>query len=658
MIKTTLNESARPMEAEDSLRKSEHDFRILFENHPLGVIRMDHEGTILDCNDRFLELVGASREQLIGGNGAEHGLPGIRLVIKKALAGEVAIVEGEYSTLTGSKTTLLRIVYKPVKPGGEPPTDIIATVEDISSGRHAEEEFRTVSERMKAIFSSIKDPILVHPYSPHFGHGTFSEVNEVACTRYGYSREEFLRLSVQDIIKQNPEQKLLAVERLEKIMASGHMVFETVHVTRNGEEFPVEVSVSTMEQGEEKAVLAVVRDISERHAAQREKAKLEGRLQQAQKMESVGRLAGGVAHDFNNMLSVILGYCDLALIDVTPEHQLYRNLIEIRKAARHSADLTHQLLAFARQQTIAPRVLDLNEAVGSMLAMLRRLIGEEIILVWHPAGNIWPIKVDPAQINQILANLSINARDAISGNGTITIGTENVVLNETDCVNMPDSHPGDYVVLSIRDNGHGIEKETLEHIFEPFFTTKGQGEGTGLGLATVYGIIQQNRGFIRVTSEPGRGTTFRNYLPRFQGQEEILTGTQRNTEANDATGRETILLVEDERAILEVISTMLRRQGYNILAAATPHEALRIAGRRDREIHLLLTDVIMPEMNGKELARRLQKIHPGLRCLYMSGYTADVIADHGVLEAGILFIRKPFSQDDLLATLRGIFDRN
>lgn len=658
MIKTTLNESARRKDAEDRLRKSEHDFRILFENHPLGVIRVDHEGTILDCNDRFLELVGASREQFIGGNGAEHGLPGIRQVIKKALAGEVAIVEGEYSTLTAGKTTSLRIVYKPVNPGGEPPTDIIATVEDISSGKHAEEEIRAVSERLKAIFSSIKDPILVHPYSPHFGHGTFSDVNEVACTRYGYSREEFLKLSVQDIIKQNPGQKQLAVERLEKIMASGHMVFETVHVTRNGEEFPVEVSVSTMEQGGEKAVLAVVRDISERHAAQREKAKLEGRLQQAQKMESVGRLAGGVAHDFNNMLSVILGYCELALIDVTPEHQLYNNLIEIRKAARYSADLTHQLLAFARQQTIAPKVLDLNEAIGSMLAMLRRLIGEEIILEWHPAGNIWPIKVDPAQINQILANLSINARDAINGNGTITIGTENVVLHETDCVNMPDSHPGDYVVLSIRDSGHGIEKETLEHIFEPFFTTKGQGEGTGLGLATVYGIMQQNRGFIRVTSEPGRGTTFRNYLPRFQGQEEILTGTQHNTAANDAKGRETILLVEDERAILEVLSTMLRRQGYSILAAATPREALRIAGRRDREIDLLLTDVIMPEMNGKELARRIQKIHPGLRCLYMSGYTADVIADHGVLEAGILFIRKPFSQDDLLATLRGIFDRN
>lgn len=654
--KTTLNESAGRQDAGNRLRKSEHLYRILFENHPLGVFRMDHEGTILDCNNRFSELVGSSREQLIGGNGAEHGLPEIRQVIKKALAGEAAIVEGEYSAATGRKTTSLRIVYNPVNPGGESPTDIIATVEDISSDRHSEEEIRAVSERMNAIFSSIKDPILVHPYSPDFGHGTFSEVNEIACVRYGYSREEFLQLSVRDIIKQNPDQRLLAVERLKKIMASGHMVFETVHVTKSGEEFPVEVSVSTMEQGGEKAVLAVVRDISERHAAQRERAKLESRLQQAQKMESVGRLAGGVAHDFNNMLSVILGHCDLALIDVFPEHQLYRNLIEIRKAARHSADLTHQLLAYARKQTITPKVLDLNIAIGSMLDMLRRLIGEEIILEWHPAGSIWPIKVDPAQINQILANLSINARDAIGGNGTITIGTENVVLNETDCVNMADSHPGEYVVLSVGDNGHGIEKETLEHIFEPFFTTKGQGEGTGLGLATVYGILQQNHGFIRVASDPGRGTTFRNYLPRFLGQEEIQTGTQQNTAAKDAQGKETILLVEDERAILEVISTMLRRQGYSIFTAATPHEAIRIAGRSDREIHLLLTDVIMPEMNGKELAKRLQKIHPGLRCLYMSGYTADVIADHGVLEEGILFIRKPFSQNDLLATLRGIFN--
>ncbi len=656
MVKKNVSERARRQEAEALLRKSEQWYSILLQNHPLGVVRIDRAGTVLDCNDKFLQLAGLRREEIIGRNGTAISLPGIASALPRALGGELAIAEGELAA-PGSPAVLVRIAYTPVNPEGLSPTDIIATVEDISARRPVEDESRTAIERMKAIFGAIMEPIVIHPYSPKQGHDTFSDVNDIACKRYGYTREEFLRLSVRDILRQDPNQKSQAIERLKKIMARGHMVFETVHVTKSGEEFPVEVSASVMDLAGEKSVLAVVRDIADRQAAQEEKSRLESRLLQAQKMEAVGRLAGGVAHDFNNMLSVILGYCDLAMFQVTPDHPLHRNLVEIRKAAKHSADLTQQLLAFARQQAIVPKVLEPNEAIGGLLGMLRRLIGEEIILEWHPAAEAWPIKIDPSQINQILANLCINARDAITGDGQIRIGTENVTLDERDCADIANAYPGDFVVLSVSDNGQGMEQETLDFIFEPFFTTKGQGEGTGLGLATVYGIVKQNKGFITVASEPGRGTTFKNYLPRFSGANHTPPGPGPAGPAEEVGGRETILLVEDERAILEVMTEILHRQGYRILAAATPAEAISLAAR-SKTIHLLMTDIIMPGMNGRELARQVQKIHPGLRCLFMSGYTAEVIAAHEIAEDDILFLQKPFQQDDLLATLRDIFRKN
>ena len=655
MVRIHVSERAR-RKAEALLRKNEQWYHTLLQSHPLGVVRIDRAGTVLDCNERFLQLAGLRREEIIGRNGAAIGLPGIASALPKALGGELAIAEGEFAA-PGIPAVLLRIAYNPVNSENLSPSDIIATAEDVTARRSAEEESKTANERMKAIFGAIKEPIVIHPCSPKHAHDTFSDVNDIACMRYGYTRDEFLRLSVRDILRQDPNQKSQAIERLKKIIARGHMVFETVHVTKSGEEFPVEVSASVMDLAGEKSILAVIRDITDRQAALEEKSRLESHLLQAQKTEAVGRLAGGVAHDFNNMLSVILGYCDLAMFQVTLDHPLHRNLVEIRKAAKHSADLTQQLLAFARQQAIMPKVLEPNEAIGGLIGMLRRLIGEEIILEWHPAVEAWPIKLDPSQINQILANLCINARDAIAGDGQIRIGIENVTLDERGCADIANAYPGDFVVLSVADNGQGMEKETLDFIFEPFFTTKGQGEGTGLGLATVYGIVKQNKGFITVASEPGRGTTFKNYLPRFCGANLMASGSGPSSPAEVAGGRETILLVEDERAILEVVTEILHRQGYRVLAAATPAKAISLA-TRSKTIHLLMTDIIMPGMNGRKLARQLQKIHPGLRCLFMSGYTADVIATHEIEQDGMIFLQKPFQQDDLLATLRNIFRKN
>jgi CheY-like chemotaxis protein len=365
-------------------------------------------------------------------------------------------------------------------------------------------------------------------------------------------------------------------------------------------------------------------------------------------------LAGGVAHDFNNMLTIIFGHVQLALMDANLTPTLHASLEEIRIAAERSADLTQQLLAFARKQIIAPRTLDLNETVAGTLKMLQPLIGEDIHLTWHPATDLWPVKMDPSQIHQILANLFINARDAIADVGKITIETGNRVFDKDYCATHLGFLPGDYVRLVVSDNGCGMDKQTLSHIFEPFFTTKGSGEGTGLGLATVYGIVKQNNGFINVYSEPDLGTTFTIYLPRHEGNagHTDLHGSKEPP----SRGHETILVVEDEPAILGITSLMLKWQGYTVLPAGTTDEAIRLAGEHEGEIHLLMTDVIMPGMNGRDLASKLLSGHPHMKHLFMSGYTAHAIAHHGVLDEGVNFIQKPFSLPELANKLRCILD--
>lgn len=394
----------------------------------------------------------------------------------------------------------------------------------------------------------------------------------------------------------------------------------------------------------------VISDITDRKQAEEEREKLLLQLSQAQKIESVGRLAGGVAHDFNNKLSVIIGYVDLALMKTDAANPLLDNLKEIRKAAESSADLTRQLLAFARKQTVMPKVLDLNETVAGMLTMLRRLIGEDIKLAWQPGAKLWPVDIDPSQIDQLLANLCINARDAIGGIGTISITTETAVFDADYCSSHQGFTPGDYVLLMVSDSGCGMDAETQANIFEPFFTTKEVGQGTGLGLASVYGVVKQNGGFINVYSELGIGTTFTIYLPRYLGKN--WQSQQVTTVPPVTRGNETILLVEDETAILKVTAMLLKSIGYTVLAAATPGEAMRLAREHAGEIHLLLTDVIMPEMNGRDLARNLLSLYPDLKRLFMSGYTADIIAERGVIDEGVNFIQKPFSMPALAEKLR------
>jgi PAS domain S-box-containing protein len=387
-------------------------------------------------------------------------------------------------------------------------------------------------------------------------------------------------------------------------------------------------------------------DVTDRKRAELENAKLEGELAQAVKMQSVGRLAGGVAHDFNNMLCVILGHVDFAMDQVPVSHPIHVDLVEVRKAAQRSADLTRQLLAFARKQTVAPKVLDLDVVIEGMLSMLRRMIGEDVHIVHEPQPGLWAVKIDPSQIDQILTNLCVNARDAIASVGTITLETANCVSGEDD-----DATPGEYVRLTVRDDGAGMSKEVLAHVFEPFFTTKGAGQGTGLGLATVYGVLEQNHGFVRVSSTPGRGTTFELHLPRYTGKSDAPSASVRSHAAPPRRSQETILLVEDDPSLLAVASRLLEAQGYRVLKAGSPSAALQLAREHSLEIHLLMTDVVMPEMNGRDLARTLVALYPHFRCLFMSGYTANVGGPRGGLD-DMHFIQKPFSKADLTAKVR------
>ncbi len=392
--------------------------------------------------------------------------------------------------------------------------------------------------------------------------------------------------------------------------------------------------------------LAVVfENITALKQSEAEKEKIQSQLQQAQKMESIGQLAGGVAHDFNNMLSVIIGNAELALEQTKKEPTLHRELTEIKKAAQRSADLTRQLLAFARKQTVAPKIINLNHTIEGMLRMLRRLIGEDIQMAWLPQTGLASIFIDPSQVDQILANLCVNARDAIQGVGKIIIETGTVTLTEEYCRNNLGFMPGEYTMLSFSDNGSGIPKEHLKHIFEPFFTTKKQGEGTGLGLAMIYGIVKQNSGFIKVYSEPGQGTTFRIYLPQYTGETEEV---QRSEDLVIPLGQgELILLVEDETAILELNVRLLEGLGYRVQATSSATEAVILAQEHKDQLRLLLTDMVMPEMNGRDLANVIWQTNPGLKCLFVSGYTANVIARQGFLPEGINFLQKPFMKKEL-----------
>ncbi len=476
--------------------------------------------------------------------------------------------------------------------------------------------------------------------------GMIQFVNPAFERMTGYSRKEVVGQNMR--ILKSGEQDEQFYRNLWNTISNGKTwVGRMVNKRKDGILYTEGMTISPVCDASNRIIhyVAIKRDVTE-------SLRLAAQFQKAQKMEYVSELAGSVAHDFNNMIGVIMGYTELVLNKIEPAAQPERAYLEeILKATKRSIDIIQKLLAFARRQSITPRVIDLNEIVDNMLRMLRRLIGEDIDLEWIPEANLWRINIDPAQVDQILANLLINARDAIAGVGKITIETSKITLDETYCANHAGFTPGEFVMLAISDDGCGMDKESLKKVFEPFFTTKGERQGIGLGLATVYGIVKQNNGFINVYSEPGEGTTFKIYLPRHAADEAVDTLKGPAVETLQSRG-ETVLVAEDEILILQLTGKVLEELGYTVLLANTPGKAIRLAKEHTGEIHLIVVDVIMPEMNGRDLVKQIQSIYPNLKVLFMSGYTASVIARRGLLDEPTLFLQKPFSKKELAEKAR------
>ncbi len=519
------------------------------------------------------------------------------------------------------------------------PLRLVGNTQDITARKKVDRE----RELLMMAIEQTGDIVIMTGYE-----GNIQYVNPAFVATTGYTPLEAIGKNLR-LLSSGRQDEAFYRNMWETISSGQTWKGRMINKRKDGTPYTEESTISPVldHAGQIISYVAVKRDITEQ-------LRLSDHLAHAQKMESVGQLAGGVAHDFNNMLGIILGYADIALDDVGPGTPVHEHLVGIRKAARRSADMTRQLLAFASKQTINPKVIDLNETVESMLKMLQRLIGENIDITWLPEVDLHPVKMDPVQIDQILANLFVNARDAIEGVGTVTIKTENVVCDAAYGKDHQDFTPGEYVMLSVSDNGCGMDKLTQSRIFEPFFTTKVFGKGTGLGLATVYGVVKQNSGFIKVYSELGRGATFKIYIPSHAAG---IVATMAPRAAGLPQDRSvTVLMVEDETELLNVCKRMLEKLGYNVLCADTPGKAICLIEEHVGKIHLLLTDVVMPEMNGWDLAERLLAENPGIKCLFMSGYTASAIVCNSVLKKNVQFIQKPFSMQDLAAKVREVLD--
>jgi PAS domain S-box-containing protein len=650
--------------AERALMESEERYRSLVETARDPIFTANAEGRFLYVNGAAARMLGSTPADVIGrtvedlfpSDAAERYRHSVSHVVA---TGEILTTED--LTEVDNHLRWFSTVVQPVR---DPDGRIVAAqaiVRDITTRKQAEETLRRSEERLNQAISVANLGIFDHDHiteerywSPEIRRivGWPLEAPVPPAPSDGDSHE------LQQLIHPDDRRRVWdAVVRSQAPHSDGFFDVEYRVYRTDGELRWVRVRSQTFFQGDGEVrqkvrTVGAMQDITERKTADTERERLTSQLTQAQKMESIGRLAGGVAHDFNNMLSVISGHVELALRAASHEDPLRDDLQQIKDAAARATDLTRQLLGFARRQTVAPRVLDLNVAVGGSLLMLRRLIGEDIDLVWHPGAGLRRVRVDPMQVDQILTNLVANARDAIAGVGRLTIHTENVELR-SDPSRRADVSPGTYVKLEVTDTGEGMDPSAVAHLFEPFFTTKPVGQGTGLGLATVYGIVRQNDGCVEVRSERHRGTTVRVFLPSVEAEVATAGG---DNQPGARSGSETVLLVEDEAAVLRLSKAVLERFGYRVLTATTPAEAIEVFGARGGQVQLLVTDVVMPEMNGRELATRLRATRPDLKTLFVSGYSASALAPRGVLDPGVHFLQKPFTIEGFATSVREALD--
>jgi PAS domain S-box-containing protein len=554
---------------------------------------------------------------------------------------EVAIVVEEPYVVSGIERWV-RVIKAPYCDDNKAVVGIVGIFEDITERRRAEEDLRQSQQRL--LLHRKQTPLGVIEWDLEF---RVTAWNPAAERIFGFTAGEAIGRRAGELIV--PESVLPHVDQIwaSLLQQKGGLRSRNENVGKDGSVLLCEWFNTPLvdASGSVMGVASLVLDITDQR-------KLENQLRQAQKMEAVGQLAGGVAHDFNNLLQAIMGYTEMLIMKTPAEDSRHSDLMEILNTGKRAGDLTRQLLAFARKQTVLPEVLDLNAVIDGMLNMLRRLIGENVELVWVPKHDVGTLRVDPSQVDQILANLVVNARDAIGDVGRVQISVDNIAVDEAFCSRNADAVPGDYVMLAVSDDGCGMKEEEMARIFEPFFSTKDRGHGTGMGLATVYGIVKQNKGFVDVESQAGRGSTFRVYLPQYETEDADERVEPSPNERKEKGKDATILIVEDEPAILVLGQRMLKQLGYEVLAAGTPEEALRVAKEHAGGIDMLLTDVILPEMSGRDLADSFLTIRPGAKLLFMSGYAADVVSQHGVLEENTDFLQKPFSIDDFASKVQ------
>lgn len=632
---------------ESALREQEKKIRTIYSVAPVGIGSVNEHRIIKEVNTRICEMVGLTRDELVGSDARilyptqnDYDFVGSEKYKQIESLG-TGVVETRWVTKDGKIIDIL-LSSTPINPSDET-QGVIFTALDISERKRFENALRK-SERS----------LLEAQDLAHVGNWEFDISRNVI-----HGSEEGFRIYGMAI----PPSMEMSIDAIEACILEKRRVHQAlIDLIEKDIPYDLEFEINPADGGANKYIISkavlikdehdnplkvhgVIQDITERKHAEEERKRLVNQLAQAQKMESIGRLAGGVAHDFNNMLGVIQGYTELLIKQMEQESPLFSDLLEIKKAAEYSADLTRQLLTFARKQTVSPQPVALNMRIEEMYNILKRLIGENIELLWKPGQDLPFVLIDPSQLDQILANLCLNARDSITDVGIVTIETKSLLIEESYCCDHPDCKPGEYVILAVSDTGCGMDEETQNHIFEPFFTTKEMGKGTGLGFSTVYGIVKQNKGCINVYSELGHGTTIKILFPS-QGIQVPLSKVPPHIQDMEQ-GHETLLLVEDEPAILRLTQSLLEKLGYTVLASSNPQDAVLLAEQYADPIDLLITDVILPGMNGRALHHALLQHYPNIRCLYMSGYSADIISHQGIIEEGVHFIEKPFSLENM-----------
>lgn len=633
-----------------------------FHNSLEGMLVMDSSGRVVEANPPVLAMSGRFANQVVG-------LPvhrllariGARRFFKEIVAALDALGRFKGEIVCRDKDNKEYHIWLSVNAVYDSRGDLanyVAVLHTIAGRRELETALVQAESKYKEIFEH--SPVAIFRTTMD---GRLLDVNPAYADMLGYASPGDIIRSVTNIGTQLYSAPSERDQYIKTLLEQGAVKDYEVQLRRKDGTF-ILASMNTRamrdSNGEIVSLNGFMRDITAIRKAEQEQEHLHKQLHQAQKLQSVGRLAGGVAHDFNNMLGVIIGQTQLALLKINAEDPLRRRLLEIEKAAQRSADLVRQLLAFARQQTVIPRHVDLNEIITAMFKMLQRLVGENIEMLWQPEEHLWPVKIDPSQVDQILINLVVNAQDAIADAGQITISTDNILLTPGIQETQGDIAPGQYVLLKVADTGCGMDRDTLDQIFEPFFTTKEVGQGTGLGLATVYGIVKQNSGFIRVESKPEQGAAFNVFFPRLlteSGRRSNNDRTEPPVATHGASAR--VLLVEDEQSLLDFTQESLIELGYEVvLSTKSPWKALRWAKDHPKTIDLLVSDVVMPEMNGRDLAQSIRLVQPAMQCLFISGYTQNVISRHGVLDEGLHFLQKPYTLRQLALKIQQVLEHS